>query len=177
MIKKELTRRSLILTGAAAAATLATPTIALARQPERRLRFHCVNTGENYDRVFFDGRRYVKDAIEEFNWFARDWRRRRDCDMDKSVMNTAWALQSQIRSDQTMHLISAYRTPQTNRSLRGTAKNSLHMRGMALDIRQPGLASSKLYRLAWNLQRGGVGKYTRSNFVHIDSGNVRTWGS
>jgi uncharacterized protein YcbK (DUF882 family) len=30
-------------------------------------------------------------------------------------------------------------------------------------------------RVAMALQRGGVGYYPRSNFVHVDTGRVRSW--
>ena len=76
--------------------------------------------------------------------------------------------------------MSGYRAPQTNamlsRQQRGVAKDSFHMRGRAIDIRMPGTATSNIKRAALALKAGGVGYYSRSNFVHIDSGQVRTWG-
>jgi uncharacterized protein YcbK (DUF882 family) len=51
------------------------------------------------------------------------------------------------------------------------------MQGKALDIRLPGTPLKELHRLACEAKAGGVGLYTGSNFVHIDTGNVRYWGS
>jgi uncharacterized protein YcbK (DUF882 family) len=170
-------RRSLIIGVAAAACTLSAPSLLFAKTSQRRLRFYSINTNEHFDRVYHNGSNYVQDALDEFNWFARDWRKRKSQPISKKVMNTAFQLQDQIGSNKAMHFISGYRTPQTNRNLRGTAKQSYHVKGMALDVRQPGLSTSRLYKIAWKLQRGGVGKYTKSNFIHIDSANVRTWGS
>jgi uncharacterized protein YcbK (DUF882 family) len=57
----------------------------------------------------------------------------------------------------------------------GVAKHSLHMEGRALDVRLAGTSCAKLRDLALELQAGGVGYYAKSNFVHIDTGRVRSW--
>ena len=77
------------------------------------------------------------------------------------------------------HVISGYRSPQTNAALRaasgGVAENSLHLLGQAIDIRIPGFKLQELYRAAVDLRGGGVGIYPGSDFVHVDIGRVRTW--
>jgi uncharacterized protein YcbK (DUF882 family) len=77
------------------------------------------------------------------------------------------------------HVISGYRSPAYNESLRqkgrGVAKHSLHIEGKAVDIRVPGVKLSNLRRAALSLQYGGVGYYPSTGFVHLDSGNFRTW--
>ncbi len=77
------------------------------------------------------------------------------------------------------HVISGYRSPQTNAALRatsgGVAENSLHLLGKAIDIRLPGLKLRDLYKAAVDLRAGGVGIYPASDFVHVDVGRVRTW--
>ena len=76
-------------------------------------------------------------------------------------------------------ILSGYRSPRTNAKLRkassGVAKRSLHMTGQALDLRMPGYKTYELRKLAVNMQAGGVGYYRGSDFVHMDSGRVRTW--
>ena len=76
--------------------------------------------------------------------------------------------------------MSGYRSAATNAKLRsksrGVAKRSLHMQGKAVDIRLPGCHLEKLHRAALSLRGGGVGYYGRSNFLHLDTGRVRSWG-
>jgi uncharacterized protein YcbK (DUF882 family) len=77
-------------------------------------------------------------------------------------------------------LLSGYRSPATNAMLRsrsrGVARNSLHMKGQAADLRLKSRSVSQMARAAAACNAGGVGKYSRSNFVHMDCGPVRVWG-
>jgi uncharacterized protein YcbK (DUF882 family) len=77
-------------------------------------------------------------------------------------------------------LLSGYRSPQTNAALRsrtrGVAKKSLHMEGQAADLRLKSRSVGQMARAAEACASGGVGRYSRSNFVHMDCGPVRTWG-
>ncbi len=57
----------------------------------------------------------------------------------------------------------------------GVASRSLHMQGMAIDIRLEGTALSNLRGAALALKAGGVGYYPSSDFVHVDVGRVRRW--
>ena len=70
-------------------------------------------------------------------------------------------------------------SPTTNEMLRhdsnGVAKNSLHLTGQAIDVRLTGAQTSNLRRAAIAIRRGGVGYYPGSDFVHLDTGRVRTW--
>ena len=76
-------------------------------------------------------------------------------------------------------MISAYRSPETNEMLRarsgGVARSSQHVLGKAIDLRLRGVETKRLRDAAIELQRGGVGYYERSDFVHIDTGRVRRW--
>lgn len=78
-----------------------------------------------------------------------------------------------------IEVISGYRSPELNGHLReagrGVAKNSYHMRGWAMDIRLPQVASQAVRDFAKSLGEGGVGHYPGKNFVHVDIGPVRTW--
>jgi len=55
------------------------------------------------------------------------------------------------------------------------AEHSQHMQGHAMDVRLEHCPLARLYELALAAKRGGVGYYSRSNFVHLDTGRVRTW--
>jgi uncharacterized protein YcbK (DUF882 family) len=57
----------------------------------------------------------------------------------------------------------------------GVAKNSQHLLGNAIDVRLRGVSAAALRDAAISLQRGGVGYYQGSDFVHIDTGRVRRW--
>jgi len=57
----------------------------------------------------------------------------------------------------------------------GVARRSLHMDGRAIDVRLQGVSCARLRDLALTAGRGGVGYYHRSDFVHLDTGRVRSW--
>lgn len=77
-----------------------------------------------------------------------------------------------------IELISGYRSPTLNYTLRSegnkVALNSLHMQGMAMDIRISGISISAIRDYARSIRVGGVGYYP-GQFVHVDVGPVRFW--
>jgi uncharacterized protein YcbK (DUF882 family) len=52
---------------------------------------------------------------------------------------------------------------------------SLHLQGKAIDLRLGEVPLARLRDTAIKLRRGGVGFYPASNFVHVDTGRIRTW--
>src|SRR5271169_4992237 len=74
--------------------------------------------------------------------------------------------------------LSAYRTAETNamlaRTTFGVAEHSQHIVGRALDIRLESKLSDAMTK-ARAMQRGGVGWYPHSDFIHIDTGPIRNW--
>jgi uncharacterized protein YcbK (DUF882 family) len=99
--------------------------------------------------------------------------------IDPALLAQLAAIQGCLPAPQPFHVISGYRSPATNQMLQGqgsgVAPASLHIQGRAVDIRVPGLPSARLHRICIALARGGVGHYPSSNFVHVDTGRVRTW--
>jgi len=99
--------------------------------------------------------------------------------MDLELLDTLAELRAMTGSRAEFQVVSGYRSPKTNEMLRnsssGVAKRSLHMQGRAIDIRLSGYDTAKLRKAALSLGRGGVGYYARSDFIHVDTGRVRTW--
>ena len=59
---------------------------------------------------------------------------------------------------------------------RSVARNSLHVKGQAADLRLKSRSVNQMAQAAAACAAGGVGRYSRSNFVHMDCGVVRSWG-
>ncbi len=139
-----------------------------------------LHTAEQTDVEYFDGRELVPGAIADLEWILRDFRTGDVHSMDPGVLDVAWALAraSQI-SRPTFEIVSGYRSAATNALLHersgGVAVHSLHLEGKAIDLRLRGVPTERLRDLAVALQRGGVGFYPASDFVHVDTGRVRRW--
>jgi uncharacterized protein YcbK (DUF882 family) len=115
----------------------------------------------------------------KLNSFLRDFRTGEVQPIDTGLLDIIYGIQQNSGCEGVIEIISGYRSQKTNKQLRskssGVASKSLHMKGQALDMRLSGLNSKKLRDVAISLQKGGVGYYAKSNFVHIDTGRVRTW--
>ena len=131
-------------------------------------------TGETYDRDFVVDGQFVPDALEEFNRFARDWRQNEVKTMDPAAINIVWKIWRMIGTDTPFNLTSGYRSPKTNASLNGAAKQSYHMRGKAMDLTNSSVSPANVHKAAMTLWAGGVGRYV--DFTHVDSGPKRRWG-
>ncbi len=147
--------------------------------PERTLSFHHTHTGETLSATYWADGRYLEDGRQVINQILRDWRTDEVAAIDLRLFDFLYALRRKMDSDAPFHIISGYRSPKTNASLRqhsnGVAKRSLHMRGMAVDVRLPGSELKHLVRAAKRLKAGGVGYYPKPDFIHIDTGRVRSW--
>lgn len=141
----------------------------------RRIRMHSQRTGESVDTVYFADGRYIPEAVTEISFFMRDWRQNEVRQYDpRNIDNMAAALHL-LETTEPYLVISGYRTPTTNRMLRGAAQDSYHMKAMAADLRLKSRDVGQITRAALACNGGGVGTYGRSNFVHMDCGPVRTW--
>lgn len=181
-VPEQPSRRSFLklATGIVGGLALAPTILQASMRRERYLAFQNSNTGEQIRQVYWtpsDG--YIRESLRTINWALRDHHNDQMRAFDVNVLDQLYALQLQIGSWSPIEIISAYRSPITNHAIagqyRGVARNSYHLRAMALDVRLQGGRVADLYRAARALGAGGVGYYPRSNFVHIDSGPVRYW--
>jgi uncharacterized protein YcbK (DUF882 family) len=141
----------------------------------RRIRMRNARTGEALDTVYFADGRYIPEAMTEISFFMRDWRQNVVRQYHPSNIDIMATTLRMLDTSEPYLVISGYRTPQTNRMLRGAARESYHMRAMAADVRLQSRDVSQITRAAVACRAGGVGTYSRSNFVHMDCGPVRSW--
>ncbi|ETX14393.1 twin-arginine translocation pathway signal [Roseivivax halodurans JCM 10272] len=181
-----MTRRGL-LTAFAATTITAAPSFANAAGllrgagDIRKLKMFNGRTGEKIDMIYWVEGDYIKDAVDEINYFMRDWRNDQVRDIDLRTLDIMAATHNMLDSSEPYMLISGYRSPATNAMLRsrssGVAKNSRHLLGEAADLRLSSRSVNQIASAARSCDGGGVGRYSSSNFVHMDCGPVRTWGS
>ena len=147
----------------------------------RRIRMYSGRTGESLDTVYWVDGKYIRESLNEINIFMRDWRTGTAIGIDPRTVDIAAASHQLLRTNEPYMLLSGYRSPQTNAMLRsrssGVAKNSLHLTGKAADLRLKSRSVGQMSQAAASCKAGGVGRYSGSNFVHMDCGPVRVWGS
>lgn len=170
---------TLIFGSSASARILVEGNMDALREPSapRRLSLRHAHTGETFSGPFRDSVGPLPDAMIDLSYFLRDHHEHtrgplyvETLDFLADVMNEAGVARATV--------LSAYRTPKTNAMLAakifGVAEKSQHLAGRAVDI----TLDSKLEKtagIARTMDRGGVGWYPQSHFMHIDSGPVRSW--
>ena len=148
---------------------------------DRELSFYHTHTGKRLNVVYWQDGDYVDAALEEINTFLSDFRTGHRVEMDPALLDVIYDVRESLGSTGTYQIISAYRSPETNEMLRnrsassGVARKSQHVLGKAIDVRLEGVRTADLRDAAIRLQRGGVGYYEKSDFVHMDTGRVRRW--
>jgi uncharacterized protein YcbK (DUF882 family) len=183
MQKQMPRRRFLQFLAASSAAAIGFPEVSSATTKRnifpRELTFKNTHTGEKASLTYFDQGQYVTQALQEVNRLFRDHRTGDVYPIDPNLLNILYKLQETLDVDKPFHIISGYRSPFSNNEMRnhssGVAKNSLHMQGKAVDIRIEGITTRTIRDAAIALQQGGVGYYSSSDFVHIDTGLARYW--
>lgn len=146
---------------------------------ERRLTFYHTHTAKRLDVVYARGGEYVESALDDVERFLSDFRTGDRKTIDPELLDLLYELRESLGSDGTFEVISAYRSPKTNEMLRkrsgGVARKSQHVVGKAIDVRLRDVSLVRLRDTAIAMERGGVGYYEASNFVHLDTGRVRRW--
>jgi uncharacterized protein YcbK (DUF882 family) len=169
-----------VVSAAPAASSLPAPAVRTkAAADVKRLFLHNLHTGDTIKTVYWENGAYLDGALAEARHALRDWRNDQQHDMDPKLFDVLHDLGAKLEVDRPFQIISGYRSPASNAAMHaassGVAKNSLHMQGMASDIRVEGVELAHLRKAALSLGRGGVGFYPVSNFVHVDTGRVRQW--
>ena len=146
---------------------------------EKKLSLYNVHSCEHLEILFCKDGQYIPDALSEINHLFRDSRTGKETTINTELLDLLYFLQHTLKSREPFHIVSGYRTPKSNALLRkrrkGVAKNSLHMYGKAVDLRVPGYSLKRVRKTAMSFRQGGVGYYPRSNFIHVDIGQVRYW--
>jgi uncharacterized protein YcbK (DUF882 family) len=170
--------RRLLLSMAAGWAARPLAARAVPRLPAlRRLRLVNAHTGETFDGAYRDDKGPIPPILQELCVFLRDFHCGAQTEMDVGVLDFLADVLDAVGETKAT-ILSAYRTPETNamlaRTTFGVAEHSQHMYGRALDVTL-GSKLGEAMEAARAMQRGGVGWYPHSSFIHIDTGPVRNW--
>ena len=184
--KTTLITRRAMLSAFAAATVVAAPTFSNAAGflrgagDIRKLSMMSRRTGERISTIYWIDGDYIPEAIQEISYFMRDWRRNETKTIDRRTIDIMAASHAILNTDEPFTMLSGYRSAKTNamlrRQSRSVAKNSLHVKGQAVDLRLGSRSVRQISKAAAKCNAGGVGRYSRSNFVHMDCGPVRAWG-
>jgi uncharacterized protein YcbK (DUF882 family) len=146
---------------------------------DRTLSFYNTHTDEKLTATYLRGSNFDKGALKDINHILRDFRSGDVFPMDLKLLDLLAELHLKTGSKKPFQIISGYRSPKTNKMLNaessGVAKKSMHLEGKAIDIRLADVPLHTVRATAVGMKRGGVGMYTVSNFVHVDTGRVRYW--
>lgn len=174
-------RRRIIATVAGVALSPLAGCASLPPRPRstRWIELHNVHTQESINVVFADDRGFIDDGLRKLEFFLRDFREKETHRMDNRLYVLLTDLADSARCPPRYEVISGYRSHDTNEKLfeqgHNVAQNSMHTQGRALDVRLRGCSLAKLRDLATDAAQGGVGYYPKDQFVHIDTGPVRSW--
>ena len=145
----------------------------------RRVSMRNQRTSETIDIIYWVDGQYIQEALTEINGFMRDWRHNEIITYDRRNVDIIAATHRLMETNEPYLMLSGYRSAATNAMLaarnRGVARNSYHIKGMAADLRLSSRSITQMAAAAIACNAGGVGKYGRSNFVHMDCGPIRTW--
>lgn len=145
----------------------------------RTLAFVNTHTGETLEALYYAEGRYLDGGLGAVNRILRDHRTGDVAPIDPKLLDMLHLLKEQAGGTGPYEVISGYRSPRSNEALRkhsgAVARHSLHLKGMAADVRLAGVSLLVLHDAALDLKRGGVGYYPGDGFLHLDTGRVRRW--
>ena len=148
-------------------------------QRDGHLRLYVYHIDEFVSIRYIDGHgQWIDDAYQKINHLLRCRADHATTRMDKRLIELADHLQDHFQID-TVEIISAYRSPEYNSRLKDkghvVANESLHTKGLAMDIHIDEIAEADLRDYLIQIKQGGVGYYGDLLMVHMDLGPVRQW--
>jgi uncharacterized protein YcbK (DUF882 family) len=168
-----------LLAGASAAGLLARAASGAESVAVKKITLKNLHAPESLEVEFRRGDGYVAESLAAIQVLLRDYRNGEQHAIDPALLDYLHDVARLAGVAPVFSVISGYRSPQTNQMLHersgGVASHSLHMQGRAIDVRLAGVDCAELAGKALSLQRGGVGYYRQSDFVHLDTGRFRTW--
>jgi len=144
----------------------------------RRIFIKRERTGEQSEIVYYKNGQLDQKQYYLASYLLRDVNQKKMVYMDPKLLDLICAVQAWMvyyGNNNPLNIVSGFRTLKTNGGLEGAAKNSMHLYGKAIDFRVDGLDIKSLATIADQFSAGGVGLYTGSNFLHLDTGKVRKW--
>jgi uncharacterized protein YcbK (DUF882 family) len=177
----KLRNRALIGVAAVLWAVLAAALGPATAESQRTIYLYNIHNQETLVSTYKKDGKYIPAEMEKINWILRDWRRNEATKMDPELIDLLWEVHSELGSKEAIHIISGYRSRDTNNLLRrtvgGQAKESRHILGKAADVHFPDVPVKALRYSALIREKGGVGYYPTSAipFVHMDIDRVRAW--
>lgn len=129
--------------------------------------------------MYWQDGKYLPSSLKQFYHILRDHRCNSIKALRLDLFDLLHDLQQLLGYRKPFDIISGYRSPLTNARLRGAgrkgvAKNSYHMKGMAIDVHFRGFSLLRARKAACFLGRGGVGYYPSSGFIHMDVRGKKT---
>ena len=140
-------------------------------------------SGERLNLTYYANGRYDPEAMKKIEHLFRDRNVNKVGTIDPELIDYMLDIRARLGLPPSVvfEVLSGYRSPETNEKLREkngqAAKESLHVRGWAVDFRIRGVSGKAISEIAKTMQRGGVSYYPSSNHVHVDMGNIRTWAT
>lgn len=145
----------------------------------RSLILNNIHTGERLNCAFGSANSYDPAALSAIDRLMRDHRTGDIHPIDPRLLDLMNAIADRLQVAPAFEIVSGFRSEKTNQALRNQGRNvarkSYHMLGQAVDVRMPGVSTTRLHQAALALRQGGVGLYRGPGFVHVDTGPVRTW--
>ena len=144
---------------------------------DRAVSLYNENTGEAVTATYWSEGDYLLEGLERIHWLLRDHHADEMHAIDLTLVELLHTIETKLEATKPIHILSAYRTPQTNAMLAerydGVALHSFHMKGRAVDLYVPGRRKRDVFKIARAMKAGGVGDY--STYIHLDTGPLRSW--